>query len=98
MPLRFVGIRSLGEDDKFTLRRISERAYPKILRHIPNAELVLIVKLYEKTGHRKKFSVHSKLNDPKMKFRSEAFGWDIAEATHSCLGKLQREIRKVYED
>jgi len=98
MVLRYVGIKSLGESDSFTVKRISEKVYPKLLRYMPDAELVLIIKKYEKTGNRQKFSVHSKLNNPKMKFKSESFDWDISKATHKALNKLQTEVKRKYED
>ena len=98
MAIQYSGIDSLDETEKFKLIKISEREYPKITIHLPDATLMLIIKKHSKTGNRHKYSLHAKVDNPTLKFRAETFAWDISEATHKIFEKLHNEIKKKYED
>ena len=92
MAIKYVGIGSLEEADKFKLTKISEREFPKLTRHLPNGSLMLIIKKYSKTGKRHKYSLHAKIDDPDLKFKAESHEWDISKAAHKVFEKLEQEI------
>ena len=92
MNIKYVGMGVLNEDEKFKLKQLSERFYPKIKRKFKDPLLELILKKYNVAGKRSKISVHAKVLDPILRFSSEAFDWDIATAAHKAFNKLEKEM------
>ncbi|MFH1591953.1 MAG: hypothetical protein ABIB47_01150 [Candidatus Woesearchaeota archaeon] len=98
MNIKYIGIRGLDEQERFTLKKISETSYPKIGRLIENPLVFLTIKKQKIAGRRHRIIIDARVSAPNIRYSSWADEWDIAKATHRVFDKLEREIEHKIKD
>ncbi|MFC1697373.1 hypothetical protein ACFL1H_03505 [Nanoarchaeota archaeon] len=92
--IRYIGLNDLEEPDARMVQAIAEThsiEIQRIMRNITN--LTLNIKIYSRTGHRQKYSVHLKVESPTATITSDLSSeWDLQKATASAFRKLERQI------
>ena len=94
MPIQYVGLKILTEQENSTLNRVVKKALPKVERDYKKSKIILTIKKYNQEGKRSRFSLHSQLNAPSIKFTAKADSWEFATALHKIFNKLETEIIK----
>ena len=97
MPIQFIGLKSLKDEDVTSLQRVTKTELPKIERELKKAKVIIDIKRFEKDGNRSKFSLHARLESPSLMFTAKADSWEIATATHMVFNKLSTEIQRKFK-
>lgn len=100
MPLNFIGLDSLDETEANNLKTYSDRFYQKVSRTITtNADplIILHVKKMKASGKRCKYSVHGKIESPKLLASVEYSDWDFIRALNKTFEKLEFEIAHKFK-
>jgi len=85
----------LSEQEREDAQRVLKDSYYKLERVIDFDSLNVHVKVYEKEGKKKKFSVNAVLICS-QNIRSDAIEWDLKKAVHKAIDKLVNEIEKRF--
>lgn len=94
MPIKFIGLKSLSDNEIYTLNRICDSSLPKIERDFKRSRIVLRIKKYDSEGKRARYSLHSQIIAPSLKFTAKADSWTFSTALHKIFNKLEIEITK----
>lgn len=93
----FKGLDAIGDAEKPILAQLSTKYYGTIKRALKNLTKIEVhIKVHNKEGKRKKYSVHVKAISPtkKVYVSSKAHDWDFARAVHKSFQDIQNEIKK----
>lgn len=92
--IKYIDLNKLNTEDQNIIKEIIDINYEKIHREIHNiTNLVVHVKLYEKGGKAKKYSIHMRMESPSLKFTSNLSGWDLKKTLHRTINNLIKEIQ-----
>jgi DNA-binding CsgD family transcriptional regulator len=93
--IQYTGVQELTKEERAILDKLSAEYYDKIERQFKNElGLKVHVKLYHKTGDRKKYSIHIKAVAPTKIFNSDkAADWDFARTVHKAFKDLEAQIK-----
>jgi len=94
--LRFVGIKELNVIERFRLVSLSKSYYRKLRRFLEKADVILRIKKYKGDGKQKKFSIHIRVNAPRLLFTSQSVDWDLKRSIHKNFKKLLKEIENKF--
>lgn len=99
-PIQIVGISELDSAEKNIVNDLANLYYGKIQRALHNlTSMVVHVKVYEKGGSKRKFSIHIRAIAPTRIFQStKASDWDLARTLHKAFKDLENQIRHVFKD
>lgn len=97
--INFIGMRDLEPEEQYLVNRLSTGNYQKIKRVLKNiTNMTVHIKCYEKTGGKKKFSLHVRVSAPTTKViescRSHDF--DLARALHKAFDDVRTQINHKY--
>jgi DNA-binding transcriptional regulator WhiA len=93
--IQFIGINDLSPDEQALANKISTENYEKLRRAIKKIENMTVhVKCHEKTGGKKKFSLHVRIKAPtKAVIEScAASDFDLARALHKAFEDIKAQI------
>jgi hypothetical protein len=99
--VRFVGLNDLSSEEQVTVYQLTTENYEKIKRDLNNiTNLVVHIKSYDKTGHRKKYSLHVHCIAPTHVFEScNADDWELPRALHKAFEDIRHQIaHKMHSD
>ena len=91
MVLSFIGLDSLDENEVNDLKTYSDRFYQKVSRTITtNTDplVILHVKKMKASGRRCKYSIHGKVESPKLLTSVEYSDWDLIRALSKTFEKI----------
>lgn len=93
--IQFVGVSDLSAAEQDTVQVLSRDYHEKIKRQLNNlTDISVHVKVYEKEGNRKKYSVHLKVAAPTVLFAADkADSWELPAALHSAFQDIQSQIK-----
>jgi len=95
----YSGISALTELEKELIKKLILSYGEKLDTKLPpNTRIAINIKLYEKTGERKKYSIHARLNVPDQVLVAEAADWDLEKTTHKVMKKIEAELNHVFKD
>lgn len=97
MPIRYIDLKVLGDDEVQNVQQLTLRYYEKLQRMFPRSSLELRFKRYRKTGKRAKYSVHCRVDAPSIIARANASYWDLALTMHKVLNKVHNELEHKYK-
>ena len=98
MALSFIGLDSLSEDEVNSLKTYSDRFYQKASRIIINDPLVILhIKKMKTSGKRCKYSVHGRIESPKLLASVEYSDWDFIRALNKTFEKMESEIAHKFK-
>ena len=97
--IQFVGVSSLEPEEQVLVSRLSTENYEKIKRALKNiTNMTVHIKCYEKTGGKRKFSLHVRVAAPTIKViescKSDDF--DLARALHKAFNDVRTQIQHRY--
>lgn len=100
MDIEYVGLKEFDDKEKAVIVKISEEYYPKIERKLHNELKIKVhVKTYDKTGDRKKYSIHIKALAPTKELDSNKHDdWNLEVAMHAGFKALIKEIEHRFHD
>lgn len=88
--IQFVGVNELSAEEQALVSKISTENYEKLQRTLKTIEKMTVhVKCYEKTGQRKKYSLHVRVKAPTRA---------VIESCKSDDYDLPRALHKAFED
>ncbi|HJZ18634.1 MAG TPA: HPF/RaiA family ribosome-associated protein [Candidatus Nanoarchaeia archaeon] len=97
MELQTIDFDLLDESDKRDFSRLFNEYSKKIGRKLKNiSSFIVHIKEYNKSGMRKKFSIHVRVIVPTRMIEAEAFDWDFKRALHKVFKKLEEEIERRF--
>jgi len=93
--IQFIGVHDLETDEQVEVNKLATEYYEKIKRQLKNIlGLKVHIKVYEKEGARKKFSIHLQTRSPTFTFESsKAADFELAKALHKAFQDLQHQIQ-----
>lgn len=94
--IQYIGVSSLPAEDQDVVNKITTENYEKIKRDLQNlTSLVVHLKIYEKEGDRKKYSLHLRVDSPtKLNFAStKADDWELPRVFHKAFDDVRAQIR-----
>ena len=94
--IRFVNLKQFGIFERMKVKSLSTKHTKKLERDLPNLDVVLHCKRYEKDGESSKYSFHAKVQRP-IVFATQSSDWDLATAVHKVMGKLERGVQKKFK-
>ena len=95
--VKLSGFHEVDEIDKDRITNNCNKFFLKHNRKLKNIEFIeLRLKDYQKSGTRRKFSVHSTLGYSGTVMTSKAFDWSLAKAVDSSLKKMESEINRKF--
>lgn len=97
MVVEYVRMRGLDAVEIELVKEKVGAAYPKLLRDIKDAKLIVDVHTFHKRGERKKFSVHLRVDGPSLRLTAEEADWSLSRALQKVIGNLQQEVRHVFK-
>ncbi|MEK6937326.1 MAG: hypothetical protein AABW58_04615 [Nanoarchaeota archaeon] len=100
MVLSFIGLDSLDENEVNDLKTYSDRFYQKVSRTITtNTDplVILHVKKMKASGRRCKYSIHGKVESPKLLTSVEYSDWDLIRALTKTFEKMESEIAHKFK-
>ena len=92
--IQFIGVSDLSAAEQDTVQVLSREYHEKIKRQLQNiTDISVHVKVYEKTGDRKKYSLHVKVSAPTALFAADkADSWELPAALHAAFQDIQNQI------
>ncbi len=100
MAITLVGVDSLDENEVEKLKTYGDRFYQKISRTITtNADplLVLHVKKKKTAGKKCKYSVHGRVESPRLLASVEYSDWDFIRTLNKTFEKIESEIARKFK-
>ena len=94
MPIRFVGLKELSDEEVLKTQNLAKKYLPKFERHFDSPLLQILIKKKDVEGTRCRYEIKSHLEAPNVRLASDANDWDIAKTLHKALQKLENEIKK----
>ena len=95
--LKLSGFQEVGEIDKNIIKNSCNKFYKKNNQKLKNIEFIeMHLKDFQKSGTRKKFSVHSTLGFSGTVLTSKGIEWDLIKAVDSSLKRMEKEIQKKF--
>lgn len=96
MPIQFIGLNGLEKKESDIIKGLAVEYYNRVLRDLPQALLVLQVKIYKEEG-KQKFSMHARINHPSIVLAAQAADWDLRRTVHKVMKKIERELQHKYK-
>ena len=100
--IRFIGVKDLEPEEQYLVSKLSTENYQKIKRVLKNVtNMTVHVKCYEKTGGKKKFSLHVRVSAPTKNIieSCKAHDFDLARALHKAFADVRTQLkRKFYSE
>jgi hypothetical protein len=92
--LKFAGVAGLDDDEKRDFNNASEKNFAKLKRKISGLKEVLVhVKVYNRAGDRKKFSLNVKCKTAKGNFESKGgVDWILSVAVKKAFSDILSEF------
>ena len=97
MPIEYIDLNVLGDEEKPILDKLSREYYRKISIKFKNPKLILKFRKYKATGRRAKYSIHARVDSPNLLASAEAFDWDFARALHKVMKKTINELKHKFK-
>ncbi len=98
MALSFIGLDSLDENEVNNLKTYGDRFYQKVSRIVANDPLVILhIKKMKTSGKRCKYSVHGRVENPKLLASVEYSDWDFIRALNKTFEKIESEIAHKFK-
>ena len=97
MPVKFIGLKSLTQEETNLLSVLTEEYVTKYERNIPDFNLIIRIKKLSKTGDKHKYSLHARMNCPTNILVSQAFDWDFPRVIHKAMQKLGNELQHKFK-
>ena len=94
--LRFIGIKELNIIERLKLFSLTKHYHKKLRTYLKNPELIVRIKKYSKQG-KQKFSIHSRINAPRLILTSQSADWDLSRTIHKNFNKFLKEIENKFE-
>lgn len=93
--IQFIGIHDLETEEQVEVNKLATEYYEKIKRQLKNIlGLKVHVKLYEKDGSRKKYSIHIQTRAPTFTFESSKVAdFELSRALHKAFQDVQHQIQ-----
>ncbi len=93
--IQFVGVSELPAEEQATVQSITTEQFDKIKRDLQNiTNMTVHVKFYQKTGGRKKYSMHVKVAAPTHVFdSSNSDDWELPRALHKAFEDIRHQIQ-----
>jgi len=94
--IRFIGLEDFNINERAIINEIVPKHSKKISRSMEDYVLILKFKKHSTANKRidesVKFSMHAKIESPKMIISSSYADWDLRRTLHKTLEKLQKEV------
>ena len=97
--INFIGMRSLEPEEQYLVSKLSTDNYQKFKRVIKNVtNMTVHVKCYEKTGGKKKYSLHVRVSAPMKKVveSCKAHDFDLARALHKAFADIKTQLKRRF--
>jgi len=94
--IRFVNLKQFGIFERMKVKTLSTKYAKRLERDLPNLDIVLHCKKYEKDGDAAKYAFNAKIQRPTV-FAADASDWDLTTAVHKVMGKLERGVQKKFK-
>jgi len=86
----------LNNDEKELLNKLLNEYASKIERELKKSSLELHIKVYDREGQRKKFSLNLRALSPAGVIEASDADWDFARTLHKTFNKLMNEIEHQF--
>ena len=96
MPIHFIDLKALNEDEVPRMQKIVFEYSKKISRLFPDSDLIMKFKKYNTAGKRSKYSIHCRVDAPGLIASAKASDWELALTVHKVLNKVHNEIEHRY--
>lgn len=97
--IQLIGIRDFEDDEKAVVDRIISEYKDKFERLLNNPGTVIIhFKKEKKQGDKDKAKYSIKLRVDKPKLEASSWDWELSDALHKVLKKVESEIRHRFKD
>lgn len=98
MNIDYIKLKDLDENESSIVKKVTESLIKKIERGLEESVLVIHIKTHKAVGKgTKKYSIHARIDSPKVIVRAKAFDWDLAKAIHKLFAKLKNEIEHKFK-
>ena len=96
--IQFIGVSDLEPMEQETVNRLTTESYEKIKRDMKNiTNMVVHVKLHEKEGSRKKYSIHVRAICPTGTLEScKAHDFELPRALHKAFNDIREQIKHKF--
>lgn len=93
--IQFIGVSDLKAEEQDVVQTLSREYHEKIKRQLNNiTDISVHVKVYEKEGNRRKYSLHVKVACPSVMFAADnADSWELPAALHASFQDIQNQIK-----
>ncbi len=97
MPIEFIDLKILNEEEIPILNKLVKEYYTKFERDLKNPKLIIHFKKYKKSGNQVKYSIHSRIDSPSIILSANAHDWDFARTLHKVFKKLEQEFQHKFK-
>ncbi len=94
--IKLKGDELLNSEEKALLDKLIDEYSLKIEQKLKKASLDLHIKVYDKEGQRKKFSLNLRAFSPAKTIEASDADWDFARTSHKVFNKLMNEIEHQF--
>lgn len=98
-PIQIIGMNELDENELQIVNELSTQYREKLARDLKNiTSLVVHVKLSQKEGNKKKYTIKTRVIAPTKIFESSDSDWDLARTLHMVFNDLKRQIQHAFHE
>jgi hypothetical protein len=94
--IKIKGDELLNKNEKELLNKLLNEYFSKVERKLKKSSLDLHIKIYDKEGQRKKFSLNLRALSPAGTIEASDADWDFARTLHKVFNKLIIEIEHQF--
>jgi len=95
--IQISGIRDFKDDEKEVINKITTEYKDKFTKLLNNPGTVTIYfKKEKKQGDKAKYSIKLRVDNPKLE--ASSLDWELSDALHKVLKKVESEIRHRFRD
>lgn len=99
--VRFIGLSEFDNVEKSVINDITLKSMKKIGRHIGDYELIVKLKKHsvanKKIDESVKYSLHAKMEFPKILISASYADWELKRTLHITYGKLLNEVKHKFK-
>lgn len=92
--IRLLNFPDLDEVDEATALKTVRENFEKISNLVPEFEMTIQAKQYNKTGARKQHEVHVRVLAPRKQFIATVTEWNFLTSLQECLKEVRHEVLK----
>jgi len=96
MPIRYIGLEKLEEEEVDSVISLSDKYYTKVDRELNVNELIIDIKLNSVKGRRKEYTILTKAIFARNVLTAQASAWALRKSLHKVFAKLINEINHKF--